>query len=57
MEKELFEFMELVQEMRKMQKRYFQHRDANDLQKCKELETKVDDMIRSLQSKRLGELF
>lgn len=57
MEKELWEFLELVQEMREMQKKYFRHRDSNDLQKSKELEAKVDNMAYSLQSKRLGELF
>ena len=56
MEKELWEFLELVQEMRKTQALYFLHRDANDLNRSRELEKQVDKRASELQSKRRGEL-
>ena len=58
MEKKLWEFVELVQQMRKKQKEYFTRgRDANVLVESKELETRVDKMIKSLEDDRLGSLF
>lgn len=54
MEKKLWEFLELVQEMRKKQKEFFRTRDANVLNESKELEKQVDGKIESLQEDRLG---
>ena len=56
MEKELWDFLEKVQELRKKQKEYFRTRDANVLQESKELERKVDKMADELQSRRRGEM-
>ena len=55
MEKKLWDFLELVQEMRKKQKEYFtKGRDANVLVESKNLETKVDKMANALQEDRMG---
>ena len=55
MEKELWEFLEKYQEMRKVQQKYFRTRDANVLQESKALEKEVDSMAADLQSRRKGE--
>ena len=55
MEKELWEFLELVQEMRETQKKYFRTRDANLLNKSKDLEGKIDKTAADLQQRRRGE--
>jgi len=57
MEKKLWEFLELVQDMREKQKQYFRTRDANILRESKDLEVKVDNMAYRLQEERQGELF
>ena len=54
MEKRLWEFLELVQDMRKKQQDYFRTRDANILQESKDLEKRVDSMAKELQEDRLG---
>lgn len=56
MEKDLWEFLEKVQEMRKKQKEYFRTRDANVLNESKNLERQVDKMAEELQSRRKGEM-
>ena len=56
MEKDLWEFLEKVQEMRKKQKEYFRTRDANVLNESKNLERLVDKMAEELQSRRKGEM-
>ena len=56
MEKDLWEFLEKVQEMRKKQKEYFRTRDANVLNESKILERQVDKMAEELQSRRKGEM-
>ena len=56
MEKDLWEFLEKVQEMRKKQKEYFRTRDANVLNESKNLERQVDKMAEALQSRRKGEM-
>ena len=55
MEKELWEFLEKYQEMRKIQQKYFRTRDANVLQESKELERQTDNMAAELQARRRGE--
>lgn len=57
MEKKLWEFLELVQDMREKQKQYFRTRNANILRESKDLEVKVDNMAYRLQEERQGELF
>ena len=49
-EKELYDFVDLVIEMRNAQKAYFRNRDTNDLLKSKELEGKVDKMAKDILS-------
>ena len=56
MEKELWKFLEKVQEMRKKQKEYFRTRDGNVLQESKELERQTDKMAEDLLSRRKGEM-
>lgn len=55
MEKELWEFLEKYQEMRKVQQKYFRTRDANVLQESKALEKEADNMAAELQARRRGE--
>ena len=57
MEKQLWEFLELVQDMREKQKRYFRTKDTNVLIESKDLEVKVDNLAYRLQEKRHGDLF
>ena len=54
MEKRLWEFLELVQEMRKKQTEYFRTKDSNVLLKSKDLEKQVDRMAQDLQEDRRG---
>ena len=56
MEKDLWKFLELTQEMRKTQDKYFKTRDSNVLQESKRLEKEVDKMADELQSRRMGEM-
>lgn len=56
MEKELWKFLEKVQEMRSRQREYFRTHDANVLQESRRLEREVDRMADELQSRRKGEM-
>ena len=56
MEKELWAFLEKVQEMRSRQREYFRTHDANVLLKSKDLEREVDRTADELQSRRKGEM-
>ena len=51
---EFEEFVRLVDEMRQTQKLYFRTRDANVLNKSRELEKKVDAAIRKYDEDKLG---
>ena len=55
MEKDLWDFLEKVQEMRKNQSKYFKTRDFNALRESQRLEKEVDKMAKDLQSRRNGE--
>ena len=48
------EFVRLVEEMRQTQKLYFRTRDANVLNKSRELERKVDAAIKKYDDDKLG---
>lgn len=48
------EFYDLVKEMRATQKEYFRTRDANVLNKSKELERAVDKTIRDREEDKTG---
>ncbi len=54
MEKELMDFFVLVTEMRTTQKDYFRTRDANTLNKARDLERKVDKAIKNIEELRQG---
>lgn len=56
MEKELWAFLEKVQELRKTQKEYFRTRDANVLNRSKDMERMIDKLAEELQSRRKGEM-
>ena len=55
MEKELWVFLEKVQEMRMRQRQWFQNHDSSMLQEAKRLEKEIDKMAEELQAKRRGE--
>lgn len=44
------QFLKLVKDLRKAQKKYFQTRNFNDLKKAKQLEKEVDEMIVKLEN-------
>ena len=48
-DKQIKEFVLLVDTMRKAQKEYFRGRMGRDLEKSKKLEKEVDDMIREIE--------
>lgn len=48
------DFMTLVREMRETQKEYFRTRDANVLNKARDLEAKVDKAIKETEEDELG---
>ena len=48
------DFYKLVEDMRATQKKYFRTRDANVLNKCKELETAVDKAIAEYEEEKQG---
>ena len=48
------DFMELVKEMRSAQKEYFRTRDANVLNRSKDLEKKVDRAIDNAEEEEKG---
>ena len=55
MEKKLWDFLALVEQMRKKQKEFFNKgRDANVLVEAKILESQVDHRITMLQEERMG---
>ena len=55
MEKELWVFLEKVQEMRMRQRQWFQNHDSSMLQEAKRLEKEIDKMAEELQARRRGE--
>lgn len=48
------DFEQLVQDMRKAQKEYFKTRDANVLNKARDLESKVDKALKDIEEKEMG---
>jgi len=48
------DFEQLVQEMRETQKEYFRTRDANVLNKARDLESKVDKALKDIEEKEMG---
>lgn len=53
---EFDEFVDLVKEMRDTQPKYFRTRDANVLNRARDLERKVDDRIKEMQDAKQGNL-
>lgn len=51
---EFDEFVDLVKEMRDTQSKYFRTRDANVLNRARDLERKVDNRIKEIEDAKYG---